>query len=116
MDKNERKQREEAKAELFNQLLAYMQEQNEDCAQTKSATFMVPFIRGEGDEEVEGYLTVTVAAPIGSRDGEAYDGFAEAENYAEEVRMAQEKKAEAERKKQAKIERDKANREAKKEG
>lgn len=110
MTKEERKVREDLKAELFAKMLTFAKENlNEDSAQTKSATFMIPVAR----DEYEGYLTVTVSAPIGSRAGEAYDGYAEAEDYQEEVRLALEKKAEAERKKQAKIKRDTALREAK---
>jgi len=56
---------------------------------------------------------VTVQIPKGSRDGEPYDGYAEAENYRIETKQKQEEKLAKEIAKQKKIERDKKLREEK---
>lgn len=68
----------------------------------------IPSVNENGTEV---YVVLTISIPKGSRDGEAYDGYAEAEDYAfkqsEKVRIAAERKAEKEKK----IAADKAKRE-----
>lgn len=89
----------------------YLTEQGEEVLKVKSNEIAVPCLDEEGNEE---FIVMTFKVPTGSRDdGEAYDGYGVAEQYAESVTAKEEKaKAEAE-KKAKKIARDKAQREAK---
>lgn len=65
------------------------------------------------DEHNDRWIVITVKVPNGTRDGEAYDGYEEAQGYADKVAEKAEKaKAKAEAKAK-KIASDKAAREAK---
>ena len=55
-----------------------------------------------------------VKVPTGSRDGEPYDGYAKAEDYALKMKLKEEKAKEAKIAKEKKIARDKQMREEKK--
>ena len=57
---------------------------------------------------------MTVKVPSGSRDGDAYDGYSMAEDFAMKMAEKKAKAEEAAAKKAAKIERDRKMREAKK--
>ena len=89
----------------------YFEGLGEEVLKVKSNEFAIPTLDEDGNEE---FLVLTFKVPTGSRDdGEAYDGYAIAEQYAESV-VAKEEKAKAEAEKKAKkIARDKAQREAK---
>ena len=86
-------------------------EGGEEVLRVKSNEIAIPTVDEEGNEE---FMVITFKVPTGSRDdGEAYDGYGVAEQYARNVAEKEAKaKAEAE-KKAKKIERDKAQREAK---
>lgn len=90
--------------------VAFLKTAGEDVQLTASNTLMFPTLDEDGNDK---FVTLTVKVPKGSRDGDAYDGYAEAEDYAKHLKEQAEKKAEAEAKKAAKIARDKAAREAK---
>jgi hypothetical protein len=100
--------------EIRNRYLALISEhltaQGEEILRVKSNEIAIPCLDEEGNEE---FIVMTFKVPTGSRDdGEAYDGYGMAEQYAESVADKEAKaKAEAE-KKAKKIERDKAQREA----
>lgn len=81
-----------------------------DVLKIATGTFAIPFTK-DGEE---GYYKIPVQIPKGSRDGEEFDGYAEAENFKLESEEKAKKKEEAAKKKAAKIEKDKAAREAKK--
>ena len=87
----------------------YLTEQGEEVLKVKSNEIAIPCLDEEDNEE---FIVLTFKVPTGSRDdGEAYDGYAIAEQYAESV-VAKEEKAKAEAEKKAKkIARDKAMRE-----
>lgn len=89
----------------------YLTEQGEEVLKVKSNEIAIPTLDEEGNEE---FIVLTFKVPTGSRDdGEAYDGYGVAEQYAEKVKADEEKaKAEAE-KKAKKIAKDKTQREAK---
>ena len=105
-----RKQLHEA---LRNKFLTHFAElltnEGEEVLRTKSNEIAIPTLDEEGNEE---FVVITFKVPTGSRDdGEAYDGYGVAEQYAESV-VAKEEKAKAEAEKKArKIARDKAQRE-----
>lgn len=100
---------------LRNKYLALVTEfltaQGEEVLKVKSNEIAIPCLDEEGNEE---FIVITFKVPTGSRDdGEAYDGYGVAEQYAEKVKADEEKaKAKAE-KKAKKIAKDKAQREAK---
>lgn len=106
-----RKQLHEA---LRNKFLTHFTElltnEGEEVLRTKSNEIAIPTLDEDGNEE---FVVITFKVPTGSRDdGEAYDGYGVAQQYAEDTEAKQEKaKAEAEKKAQ-KIARDKAKREA----
>ena len=89
----------------------YLTAQGEEVLKVKSNEISIPTLDEEGNEE---FIVLTFKVPTGSRDdGEAYDGYGVAQQYAESV-VAKEEKAKAEAEKKAKkIARDKAQREAK---
>ena len=89
----------------------HLESLGEEVLKVKSNEFAIPTLDEDGNEE---FLVLTFKVPTGSRDdGEAYDGYGVAEQYAESV-VAKEEKAKTEAEKKArKIARDKAQREAK---
>ena len=100
---------------LRNKFLTHFAElltnEGEEVLRTKSNEIAVPTLDEEGNEE---FVVITFKVPTGSYvDGEAYDGYGEAQQYTESLAKKEERaKAEAE-KKAKKIARDKAQREAK---
>ena len=79
----------------------------EEVLQTGSNTIAIPCVDDNGDEQ---FCCFTIKVPTGSRDGDPYDGYGEAESYALSVKQKAEKaKADAE-KKAKKIARDQAYR------
>ena len=81
-----------------------------DVLRTGSQEICLPII---GEDSEEGYLVVTFKVPKGSRDGDAYDGYSEAEAYAMKCKEKAEKAKESAKKKAEKIERDRKAREEK---
>jgi hypothetical protein len=100
---------------LRNKFLTHFTEmltnEGEEVLRTKSNEIAIPTLDENGNEE---FVVITFKVPTGSRDdGEAYDGYGVAQQYAEDTEAKREKaKVEAE-KKAKKIARDKAQREAK---
>lgn len=85
--------------------------EGEEVLQVKSNEIAIPCLDEEGNEE---FIVITFKVPTGSRDdGEAYDGYAVAEQYALSVAEKEAKaKVEAE-KKAKKMAKDQAQRDAK---
>lgn len=82
----------------------------EDVLHVKSNEIAIPVVDSTNEEQ---YIVITIKVPTGSRDGEPYDGYTEAEFYKEKVA---EKKAKAEanaKKKAEKIAKSKAKKKAK---
>lgn len=98
------------RAKFMKAITDYLTAQGEEVLRVKSNEIAVPTLDSEGNEE---FLVLTFKVPTGSRDdGEAYDGYGVAQQYAESQAEKQEKaKADAE-KKAKKIAKDKAQREA----
>lgn len=86
--------------EILSKLLA---ERDEDVQRTKSNEIAIPVVDNEGMEQ---WIIFTVKVPTGSRDGDIYDGYSEAEEYAMKMAEKTEKAKEAAAKKAAKIARD----------
>ena len=86
-----------------------------DALAVSASELAIPCLDAEGNEK---FVLIKVSIPRGTRNGEGgydpYDGYAAAEDYAQDLQERAEKKADAEAKKQAKIERDRKAREEKK--
>lgn len=97
--------------DYMEKVRAFLAEQGEEILITASNELTMPWADAEGNE---GYIVLTFKVPTGSRDGTAYDGHAEAKNYAYDLEEKAKKAEAAAKKKAAKIAKDKAAREAKK--
>lgn len=87
-----------------------IKEHDEEILVTGSNEFCIPCVDEEGNDE---FVVVTFKVPTGSRDGDAYDGYAMAEDYRMKCEAKAEKAKESAKKKAEKMARDKAMREAK---
>jgi hypothetical protein len=91
--------------ELITKLLG---EGGEEVLRVKSNEIAIPCVDRDGEDN---YVVITIKVPNGSRDGDPYDGYGEAESYAMNVAAKAEKAAADAEKKAKKIARDKAYRE-----
>ena len=87
--------REAIKSEWLDFLTEVVQRRGDETLQTASNEFAVPVVDGEGGEH---YVVITIKIPTGSRDGDAYDGYAVAEDYAMRCEAKRAKALERERK------------------
>ena len=111
MAKNTKELHEGIRKKYLDMLTAFLTEQGEEVLRTKSNEIAIPTLDKEGNDE---WCTITIKVPTGSRDdGEAYDGYGMAEEYANKLVAKAEKAAKAKADKERKIARDKAQREAK---
>ena len=106
-----KKQLNEALRQKFLELITdFFKGEGEEVLRVKSNEIAMPTLDEDGNDE---WIVLTVKVPTGSRDdGEAYDGYGMATQYAEAVAEKEAKaKADAE-KKARKIARDEKNRQA----
>ena len=82
-------------------------DKGEEVLRVGSNEFALPCLDEAGNEK---FIVVTVKVPTGSRDGDAYDGYSMAEDYAIKCKNKAEAKAKAEADKAKKIAKDKAKR------
>jgi hypothetical protein len=90
--------------ELVSKLLA---DGGEEVLRVKSNEIAIPCVDKDGEDN---YVVITIKVPTGSRDGEPYDGYGEAESYEMGCKQKAEKAAADAKKKAAKIARDEAMR------
>lgn len=95
MASNIKQLREQVKADWFANLKAHVEDGGWEALQTASNEFAIPVVDAEGGEH---YVVITIKIPTGSRDGDAYDGYAAAEDYAMKCSAKAAKAAEKERK------------------
>lgn len=76
---------------------------DEDVLRTGSGEIAFPVVDSEGEDN---WVIMTVKIPTGSRDGEIYDGYSVAEDFALKTAEKEAKAKEAAAKKAAKIARD----------
>ncbi len=110
MAKSKKQLHEEIRAKFMKTVADFLMEQGEEVLQTGSQEVAIPCVDSEGNDE---YMVITFKVPTGSRDGEAYDGYSMAEEYAIKVRQQAEKAEKAKAEKARKAEKDKAMREQK---
>lgn len=101
---------EEIRQRFMARVREFLEKEGEEVLVTNSNEFALPCVDKEGNDE---FIVLTFKVPTGSRDGEAYDGYGEAESFKMKCADKAEKAAEAAAKKAKKIERDKAMREQK---
>lgn len=98
---------------LMGEISTFLDEKGYEVLKTGSQEYAIPVV---GEEREEGFVVLTFKVPSGSRDGEAYDGYAMEEAYKLKLQEKAQKAQEAAKKKAAKIEADKARRVKKEEG
>lgn len=89
----------------------FLTQAGEEVLETNSNEFAIPCVDEKGNDE---FVVVSFKIPVGSRDGDPYDGYSMAEDYAMKKEEKARKAAEAAEKKRVKMEKDAARR-AKKE-
>ena len=82
---------------------------DEDVLRTGTGEIAFPVVDEEGEDN---WVIISVKIPVGSRDGEVYDGYSMAEDYTMKAAAKEEKAKEAAAKKAKKVERDAKAREA----
>jgi hypothetical protein len=87
--------REAIKEEWVDFLSEVIQRRGDETLQTASNEIAIPVVDAEGGEH---FVVLTVKIPTGSRDGDAYDGYAAAEDYTMRCNAKAAKQAEKERK------------------
>ena len=101
---------EEIRKAFMEKVKAFFIEAGEEVLVVKSNEIAIPTLDSEDNEA---YMVITFKVPTGSRDGEAYDGHAEAQDYERSLAEKAEKAKKAAEAKAKKIAKDKAEREAK---
>ena len=111
MAKTKKQLHEGIRAKFMETVCNYLVAQGEEVLLTKSNEVAIPTLDEDGNDE---WCVITFKVPTGSReDGEAYDGYGMAQQYAEAQAEKAEKLAKAKAEKERKIARDKALRESK---
>lgn len=98
------------RAKYVAKLIEMMTEAGEDVLRTKSNEIAIPVVDADGEDN---WVVFSVKVPTGSRDGDVYDGYGEAQAYEMNCKAKAEKAEADAKKKAAKIARDKAMREQK---
>ena len=110
MAKSKKQLHEEIRIKYMEMVKKLLADNDEEVLDTNSNEVAIPCVDSEGNDE---YLVITFKVPTGSRDGDAYDGHAMAQEYEMKVKANEEKAAKAKAEKERKIARDKAMREQK---
>lgn len=105
---NSRKSNDVVKLAMLDKIREFLEAEGEDVCRVKAGEIALPFVNGNGEE---GWLKITFVVPSGSRDGEPYDGYGEAESYKLLIKTKAENAAKAKAAKAKKIEKDKKYRE-----
>lgn len=101
---------EEIRNKYMSLLSDYLAKQDEEVLVVGSNEIALPCLDSEGNDE---FIVITFKVPTGSRDGDAYDGYSMAEDFAMKEREKAEKAEKAKADKAKKIAKDKAMREQK---
>lgn len=90
-----------------------MNDIGEEVLRTNSNEIAFPCVDEEGNDK---YVVLTIKVPIGSRDGDAYDGYSMAEDYAIKCKTKAENAEKKKKEKEKKIARDEKKRKEKENG
>lgn len=111
MAKSKKQLHETLRNQFMKAVVEYLEKElGEEVLRTGSNEVAIPCVDEEGNDE---YLVITFKVPTGSRDGDAYDGYSMAEDYAMKQRAAAEKAEKAKAEKAKKIAKDEAMRKQK---
>lgn len=111
MASNQKQLCDNLRAQWLDTFKDVLEKRGEEVLQTASNELAIPVVDAEGGEH---FIVLTVKVPTGSRDGDAYDGYAVAEDYAMKCAEKEAKaKAKAEKAAKAKAKRDSEKAEAK---
>jgi hypothetical protein len=102
-----KKTNDELRAKYLDLITALLTGAEEEVLRVKSNEIAIPCVDADGEDN---FVVITVKVPTGSRDGDPYDGYGEAESYAMACKQKAEKAAADAKKKAAKIARDEAMR------
>lgn len=86
----------------LSEIIKMYEGHNEEVLRTASNEIAIPVVDRENNDR---YIVITVKVPTGSRDGDAYDGYAVAQDYAmkcEERKAKAKEKARKDAKRKAK--------------
>lgn len=111
MASNRNKNREELRTRYLSGVLEHLETVGEEVLRTNSNEIAIPCLDADGNEE---WVVITFKVPTGSRDGDAYDGYSVAEEYAIKQKLKAEKAIATAKAKEKKIAKDKAKRESSK--
>ena len=98
------------RADYIKRVSDFLAEAGEEVLVTGSNEIALPCVDAEGNDE---FIVITFKVPTGSRDGDAYDGYSMAEDFAMKSAEKAEKAKVAAEKKAKKMEADRKAREAK---
>lgn len=107
MADNKKQYREAVRTKYMDKVKDFLKSAQEDVLVVGSNEFAIPVVREDGEED---YVVLTFKMPIGSRDGDGYDGYAMAEDYAFKCEEKRKKAEAAAKAKEKKIAKDKAAR------
>ena len=110
MAKTKKQLHEEIRNKYMAIISKCLAEEGEEVLVVGSNELSIPCVDSDNNDE---FLVLTFKVPTGSRDGDAYDGYSMAEDYALKVRERAEKEEKAKAEKERKIARDAAMREQK---
>lgn len=108
MAKTKKQLHEELRNKYLEKIAKLLADEGEEVLATGSNEVAIPTVDSDNNDE---YIVITVKVPTGSRDGDAYDGYAMAEEYRIRVAAAKEREEKAKAEKERKIARDTAMRE-----
>ena len=95
------------RAQYIDMITKLLTGADEEVLRVKSNEIAIPCVDAEGEDS---FVVITIKVPTGSRDGDPYDGYGEAESYEMGCKQKAEKAAADAKKKAAKIARDEAMR------
>ena len=93
------------RAQYIDMITKLLVKADEEVLRVKSNEIAIPCVDAEGEDS---FVVITIKVPTGSRDGDPYDGYGEAESYEMGCKQKAEKAAADAKKKAAKIARDEA--------
>jgi hypothetical protein len=96
--------------EYVARLVDWLKASDEDVLQVSTNEIAIPVVDSEGEDN---YVVFTIKVPVGDRDGNAYDAYERAQEFAMKQQEKAEKAAKDAERKAAKIARDEAMRKQK---
>ena len=95
------------RADYVQRVIQMMTDAGEEVLITKSNEIALPVVDADGEDN---WIVISVKVPAGTRDGDVYDGYGEAEAYTMKLKQKAEKAIIDAEKKAKKIARDQAMR------